>query len=150
MKPNYRERSTPLVKLVGLLLLAGVIVQIPGARRMSAPSISSSTSMSPGSGVRIQRYGYQPIRAKPKHRGARWTALDGILSCSTKESALKLARLIVEAKHDWRLIDEVRVMVGTDNAESECGRIEKMRFDFAEIEFVSKFYDERELLALVF
>lgn len=150
MKLKCEEPSRPLVRLAGLVLLAGVTLHFAGARGTSPSSIFTSTSMSSGSAVRVQPYRYEPIRAKPKHRGASWTALDGILSCPTKESAVKLARLIIEAKHDWRLVDEVRVMVGTDEAESDCGRIEKIRFDFAEIEFISKFYDERELSALVF
>ena len=93
---------------------------------------------------------YRDVRGKPRRRGAKWTALDGIFSCMTKTKALELAELIVRARSDWRIVDDARTMVGPEDGEGECQRIERIRFDFADIEFVRELYDRQKVAALVF
>lgn len=92
---------------------------------------------------------HQTVRRKSSRSGATWTALEGIFSCSTKKKAVELAELMVQAKGNWRLVDNVRDMIGSD-AESECERVQKIRLEFSKIEFVRKVYDHRKIAALVF
>src|SRR4051794_40715085 len=115
MRMKSHDVGRHLVRAAGLSLLAAIIAPLGSDFPLSPVSARAAEWTGVRSGVQT----YAHVKTKPKRSGVSWTALDGVLSCPSRESAVKLAHLMVGAKHDWRLIEDVRTMVGTEDAESE-------------------------------